>query len=71
MKQQLTNRQAEVLEHIKQFIAKNGYPPSTRDVMELAGISSPNGAVCHLRALEAKGHIRRNERIARSIVVLD
>lgn len=71
MKQKLTARQAKVLAFIKSYIAQHGYPPSNRDVMENLGCASPNGAACHLRVLESKGHIRRDRRVARSIVVLE
>src|SRR5438132_8921874 len=36
-----------------------GSPPAIRDICEEFGISSPNGVMCHLKALEKKGYINR------------
>jgi SOS-response transcriptional repressor LexA len=70
MAKELTDRQAEVLAYIKKYIAKFGYSPSFRAIAERFDMQA-NGVVCHLTALEAKGYIKRDKRVARSIVVLD
>ena len=64
----LTARQAEVLE----FITRNAYlyGPTVREIAAGIGVSSPNGVVCHLKALEKKGLIRRRAKISRGIEVL-
>ena len=36
-----------------------GFPPAIRDICTDFGISSPNGVMCHLKALETKGYINR------------
>jgi repressor LexA len=61
----LTNRQAEALA----FILANAclYGPTVREIATAMGITSPNGVVCHLRSLEAKGLIRRHPKKARGI----
>lgn len=51
----LTARQIEVVNTIRAFIAEHGYPPTVRELGCLLDISTPNGVVCHLRALEKKG----------------
>lgn len=70
MKSELTDRQAEVLAYIKKYIAKFGYPPSFRAIGERFDMQ-PTGVGGHLKALETKGYIRRDKRVARSIVVLE
>ena len=53
----LTNRQAEVLELIKDRIAEWGYPPTRADIAKALRFKSPNAAEEHLKALHRKGHI--------------
>jgi repressor LexA len=61
----LTKRQEEVLS----FIVANSafYGPSIREIAAGLGIASPNGVVCHLKALERKGAIKRHSKRARGI----
>jgi repressor LexA len=64
----MTERQAEVLEFIR---ANSGlYGPTVREIAAAFQIASPNGVVCHLKALERKGFIRRTPRSSRGIEVL-
>ncbi len=71
MQKNLTARQREVLEHIRAFIEKYGYPPSLREICIRAGIKGPKNARKHLDALEKKGFIRRHPGISRAIELLD
>jgi len=57
--QELTPRQAEILDWLKNELARQGYWPSMREIGEQFAISSTNGVLSHIRALESKGHIRR------------
>jgi len=70
---QLTSRQREVFEFIKDKIIGRGYGPMVREIGEHFHISSPNGVMCHLRALEKKGllkRVRKHDRaIARAIEI--
>ena len=66
---QLTDKQLAVYEFIKDTIRTRGYGPTVRDIGEAFGIRSPNGVMCHLRALEVKGYIRRGKNKARAIEV--
>ena len=50
----LTKRQAEILEMINDCVTRNGFAPSIREIADAFEISSPNGVVCHLKALEKK-----------------
>ena len=65
----LTKRQRAVLEFIRSKIVKRGYGPTVREIGEHFGISSPNGVMCHLRALEKKGTIHREPNMSRAIQI--
>lgn len=67
----LTKRQAQILRWIERYMAKHRWAPSIRDIGEGMGIASPNGVVCHLRALEAKGWIVRSPNEARAMYVVE
>lgn len=64
---QLTERQQKVYELIRRLILERGYGPTVREIGEQFGIKSPNGVMCHLRALEKKGLIRRSPNKSRAI----
>jgi repressor LexA len=64
----LTKRQEEVLGYLRQHCRTFG--PTVREIAAALEITSPNGVVCHLRALERKGRIRRTPGISRGIEVL-
>ena len=53
----VTKRQQEVFEFIEQSWTQNGYSPTVRDIEAHFGFKSPNGAMCHLKALQRKGLI--------------
>lgn len=67
----LTAKQALVFDFIKERVQLRGYGPTVREIGEHFKISSPNGVMCHLRALEKKGlltRVRKHDRaIARAI----
>ena len=64
---QLTERQQDVYDLIRGLIVDRGYGPTVREIGEHFGIKSPNGVMCHLRALERKGLIRRSPNKSRAI----
>jgi repressor LexA len=64
---QLTSRQAAVFDFIKDKVQARGYGPTVREIGEHFRISSPNGVMCHLRALEKKGLLRRVRKKDRAI----
>jgi repressor LexA len=64
---QLTERQREIYDFIREKIESRGYGPTVREIGDNFGIKSPNGVMCHLKALEKKGLINRHERHARAI----
>src|SRR5436190_24097708 len=66
-----TERQQEIYDFIRNKIEGRGYGPTVREIGEAFGISSPNGVMCHLNALVKKGLIRRVDRSARAITLVD
>jgi repressor LexA len=64
---QLTERQREVYLLIRDKILNRGYGPTVREIGDHFKISSPNGVMCHLKALEKKGLISREPNMSRAI----
>ncbi len=65
--QGLTARQEQVLEYIRQSIVDRGYPPTLREIGAHMGIRSTNGVNDHLRALERKGYLTREDMKSRAL----
>ncbi len=63
----LTPRQFQVLEYIRTSIKDRGYPPTLREIGTHMGIRSTNGVNDHLRALENKGYLTREDMKSRSL----
>src|SRR5262245_39583320 len=63
----LTPRQQEIYNFICHRIDHRGVPPTIRDIGTAFDIKSPNGVMCHLKALEKKGFISREGKSARAI----
>jgi repressor LexA len=68
---QLTERQREIYEFIREKIESRGYGPTVREIGDAFAIKSPNGVMCHLKALEKKGLINRVANRARAIQLAD
>ena len=66
----LTDRQKEIYEFIRDKIRNRGYGPTVREIGEEFEIASPNGVMCHLKALEKKGLINREPNMSRAIQLL-
>ncbi len=67
----LTSRQREIYEFIREKIESRGYGPTIREIGTAFHIKSPNGVMCHLKALEKKGLINRQNKSARAIQIDD
>ena len=65
--QGLTQRQQMVLDYIRQSITDRGYPPTLREIGARMGIRSTNGVNDHLRALERKGYLTREDMKSRAL----
>lgn len=63
----LTRRQNEILNFIRQRIEKIGLPPTRAEICEAFGFRSPNAAEAHLRTLERKGTIEMTPGASRGI----
>lgn len=63
----LTQRQREILDFISASIAERGFPPTLREIGEHFSIRSTNGVNDHLKALEKKGHLRREDLKSRAM----
>ncbi|MEM7475237.1 MAG: transcriptional repressor LexA [Planctomycetota bacterium] len=63
----LTQQQQKVYDFIREKIVDRGYGPTVREIGEHMGIKSPNGVMCHLRALQQKGVIQRKKNKSRAI----
>ena len=67
----LTKRQQEILNLIKNHILDFGFPPTRADIAKTLGFKSPNAAEQHLRAIEKKGFIKILSGASRGIVLND
>lgn len=68
--EKLTGRQKFILQVLKKLIAENGYPPTVREIGEKANLSSPATIHFHLKKLEEKGYIKKNDNKNRTIEIL-
>ncbi len=66
----LTERQRRVLEVIRDWVDRFGYPPSVREIGEAVGLTSTSSVAHQLRALERKGYLRRDPNRPRAVGVL-
>ncbi len=62
-----TERQLEIYAFIRDKIQNRGFGPTVREIGQAFEIRSPNGVVCHLKALERKGLISRGKNMSRAI----
>lgn len=63
----LTQRQRDILDFISASIVERGFPPTLREIGEHFNIRSTNGVNDHLKALEKKGHLRRENLKSRAM----
>ncbi|MEU6155494.1 transcriptional repressor LexA [Actinosynnema sp. NPDC047251] len=66
----LTLRQRKVLDVIRDWLDRFGYPPSVREIGEAVGLTSTSSVAHQLRALERKGFLRRDPNRPRAVGVL-
>jgi repressor LexA len=67
----LTPRQREIYNFIRGKIQGRGYGPTVREIGLNFQIKSPNGVMCHLKALQKKGLIHREPNMSRAIQLLE
>ena len=68
--EKLTGKQQVILDILKKLVAKNGYPPTVREIGEAAHLSSPATIHFHLTKLEEKGYIKKNNNKNRTLEIL-
>ena len=67
----LTRREEEALGVIKDYFCDHGYPPTTRELGDMIGVTSSSTAHAYLERLERKGYIKRTESTPRGIKILE
>ncbi|MGC0366780.1 repressor LexA [Rhodococcus sp. 27YEA15] len=65
----LPQRQQLILAAIRDWVADNGYAPSTRQIGDVVGLRSTSSVSGHLRSLEDKGFLRRGTGMVRQLDV--
>lgn len=68
---QLTPKQEQILEYLKENILAKGYPPTVREIGEKVSLKSTSSVFSHLEALERKGYIKRDPSKPRAIEICD
>ncbi|OCG36229.1 hypothetical protein [Gilliamella sp. Gris1-4] len=68
---ELTKKQKNVLDAIKEFIKTNGYPPTRSEMASFFNYKSANAIECFFKSLQKKGHIKIIKGTARGIIVVD
>lgn len=69
--EELTSKQLEILEYIKEAILTKGYPPAVREICEAVHLKSPSSVHSHLAILEEKGYIKKDPAKPRAIEIID
>jgi repressor LexA len=63
----LSDRQKKILEVLESFQEENGYPPSIREICDMADISSTSVVNYYLDQLQEMNYIERDNRVSRGI----
>jgi repressor LexA len=66
----LSARQQQMVQFIREFVHRHGYPPSIRDIATAVGISSTSVVDYNLRVLEREGYLRRTRDVSRGLELL-
>jgi repressor LexA len=70
MTDQLTPRQRQILDLIRQHVRETGYPPTRAEIAQAFGFRSVTAAVDHLKALARHGAIELQQGASRGIRLL-
>ena len=68
---QITPKQEEILNYIKNEILERGFPPAVREICQAVHLKSTSSVHSHLESLEKNGYIRRDPTKPRAIEILD
>ena len=67
MTEELSERQAKILDYIRYVTRVRNYPPSVREIGEAVGLSSSSTVHNHLNQLERRGLIKRDASKSRTV----
>ncbi len=67
----LYKRQRQIVDFIAQYIQKNGYSPTLKEIAESIGVSSLATVHEHLQALQRKNVIKKHDGAVRGIELID
>ena len=70
MKRPLSKRQQEIMSYIQDFMSRNSYPPTVRDIQYGCEISSTSVVDYNLQILQREGYLQRKREVSRSIELL-
>jgi len=70
MGKELTTKQKELFDFLKDFFVEKGFPPTLREIASHFGLRGPRGPQKTLRILERKGFIRKIAGSSRAIEIL-
>ncbi|HUD10532.1 MAG TPA: hypothetical protein VMR28_02545 [Candidatus Saccharimonadales bacterium] len=66
-----TMKQRDLLQYITEFITEHGYSPSYREIMSGLDYNSVATVALHVNSLIKRGHLRKRDRSARSLEVVE
>lgn len=67
---ELTARQRQFLDHIRDYIARHSFPPSIREIQAHFGLRSTKGVKDHIDRLVDYGYLKRMDGAARALEVV-
>lgn len=70
-REKLSDRQRRIMDIIKDATRFRGYPPSIREICDAVGLHSTSSVSYHLRELERKGYLRREDNKPRAVDIRD
>src|SRR4030065_1215457 len=70
MNENVSPRQEKILDYINKKKKESGYPPSIREIAKAVNLSSSATVHSHLKKLEKKGYLKRNQSKPRAISLL-
>lgn len=66
-----TKKQFETLDYIRHFTSEHGYSPSYREIMNGCNYTSVATVALHVNNLINRGHLRKRDKSARSLEVVE
>lgn len=67
----LSPRQKDILNYLRAFVQREGYPPAIRQIQEDLRISSTSVVAYNLRVLESAGFITRAPGLSRGVTIIE